>query len=45
MQRKRIAGTNLAQHVMRQAAVAHVIFGVNLEEIDAMVAVGDSPIR
>jgi hypothetical protein len=38
MQRKRIAGADLAEHVMRRAAVAHVIFGVNLEKIDAMAA-------
>jgi len=31
-------GADLAEHVMRRAAVAHVIFGVNLEEVDAMAA-------
>jgi hypothetical protein len=38
MKRKRIAGADLAEHVVRRPALAHVVFGVNLEEIDSMGA-------
>jgi hypothetical protein len=34
MKRERIAGADFAEHVMRRPAAAHVVFGVNLEEID-----------
>jgi hypothetical protein len=38
MKRKRVAGANLAEHVVRWPAVTHVVFGVNLEEMDCVAA-------
>ena len=34
MNRQRIVGADPAQQMMRRAARAHVVFGVDLEEID-----------